>query len=175
MKAQAQVLMLFSVKIRSKAERFDIDRRLIQVDSPLAVLYSTSTMEHHHFDQCVMILSSDGNNIFQGEATCNPWSASLSHPTTRTNRYLAYVRRTKYFSSNTGLSTEDYKKVMTVLEQAILATDLASYFEKRDKFKIAADDGEIDWQVRFLLTSISITNNKIGQICIWHINKGRYH
>ena len=36
---------------------------------------------------------------------------------------------------------------MTVLEQAILATDLASYFEKRDKFKIAADEGEIDWQV----------------------------
>ena len=46
-----------------------------------------------------------------------------------------------------GLSTEDYKKVMTVLEQAILATDLASYFQKRDKFKMAADDGEIDWQV----------------------------
>ena len=37
--------------------------------------------------------------------------------------------------------------MMTVLEQAILATDLASYFEKRDKFKMAADDGEIDWQV----------------------------
>ena len=36
---------------------------------------------------------------------------------------------------------------MTVLEQAILATDLASYFEKRDKFRNAADDGEIDWQV----------------------------
>ncbi|CAG7720295.1 unnamed protein product [Allacma fusca] len=33
--------------------------------SPLAVLYSTSTMEHHHFDQCVMILSSEGNNLFQ--------------------------------------------------------------------------------------------------------------
>ena len=33
--------------------------------SPLAQLYSTSTMEHHHFDQCVMILNSDGNNIFQ--------------------------------------------------------------------------------------------------------------
>ena len=36
-----------------------------QSASPLAVLYSTSTMEHHHFDQCVMILSSEGNNIFQ--------------------------------------------------------------------------------------------------------------
>jgi len=36
-----------------------------KVESPLAILYSTSTMEHHHFDQCVMILNSEGNNIFQ--------------------------------------------------------------------------------------------------------------
>lgn len=36
-----------------------------KTDSPLAILYSTSTMEHHHFDQCVMILSQDSNNIFQ--------------------------------------------------------------------------------------------------------------
>lgn len=37
----------------------------LKTDSPLAILYSTSTMEHHHFDQCVMILNSEGNNIFQ--------------------------------------------------------------------------------------------------------------
>lgn len=36
-----------------------------KVMSPLAVLYSTSTMEHHHLDQCVMILSEDSNNILQ--------------------------------------------------------------------------------------------------------------
>lgn len=36
-----------------------------KTDSPLAILYSTSTMEHHHFDQCIMILNSEGNNIFQ--------------------------------------------------------------------------------------------------------------
>jgi len=81
-----------------------------KVDSPLAVLYSTATMEHHHFDQCVMILSSEGNNIFQ------------------------------------GLSTEEYRYVMKVVEQAILSTDLASYFEKRERFVSTADDGEIDWQ-----------------------------
>ena len=50
---------------------------------------------------------------------------------------------------------------MTVLEQAILATDLASYFEKRDKFRMAADEGEIDWQVmatfrHFLLLFIDL-------------------
>ncbi|GIY28839.1 dual 3',5'-cyclic-AMP and -GMP phosphodiesterase 11 [Caerostris darwini] len=32
-------------------------------NSPLAQLYSTSTMEHHHFDQCVMLLNSEGNQI----------------------------------------------------------------------------------------------------------------
>lgn len=36
-----------------------------KTDSPLAILYTTSTMEHHHFDQCIMILNSEGNNIFQ--------------------------------------------------------------------------------------------------------------
>ncbi|EFX88338.1 hypothetical protein DAPPUDRAFT_311486 [Daphnia pulex] len=36
-----------------------------KVMSPLAVLYSTSTMEHHHLDQCTMILSDDSNNILQ--------------------------------------------------------------------------------------------------------------
>ncbi|GIY26707.1 dual 3',5'-cyclic-AMP and -GMP phosphodiesterase 11 [Caerostris darwini] len=32
-------------------------------NSPLAQLYSTSTMEHHHFDQCIMLLNSEGNQI----------------------------------------------------------------------------------------------------------------
>lgn len=31
--------------------------------SQLSKLYSTSTMERHHFDQCVMILNQDGNNF----------------------------------------------------------------------------------------------------------------
>lgn len=34
-----------------------------RASSPLAQLYSTSTMEHHHFDQCLMILNSPGNQI----------------------------------------------------------------------------------------------------------------
>lgn len=36
---------------------------LHRASSPLAQLYSTSTMEHHHFDQCLMILNSPGNLI----------------------------------------------------------------------------------------------------------------
>ncbi|XP_015176353.1 PREDICTED: cGMP-specific 3',5'-cyclic phosphodiesterase isoform X2 [Polistes dominula] len=81
-----------------------------KTESPLAILYSTSTMEHHHFDQCVMILNSDSNNIFQ------------------------------------NLSMEDYRRVMKVVESAILSTDLAVYFKKKDRFMELVDEGEFDWQ-----------------------------
>ncbi|KAL4232240.1 hypothetical protein ACF0H5_009814 [Mactra antiquata] len=37
----------------------------VKVETPLAMLYSTSVMEHHHFDHSIMILNSEGNNIFQ--------------------------------------------------------------------------------------------------------------
>ncbi|XP_047136908.1 dual 3',5'-cyclic-AMP and -GMP phosphodiesterase 11A isoform X1 [Hydra vulgaris] len=36
----------------------------MKTDSPLVKLYSTSTLEHHHFNRAVMILNSEGNNIF---------------------------------------------------------------------------------------------------------------
>ncbi|XP_058118126.1 cGMP-specific 3',5'-cyclic phosphodiesterase [Anopheles ziemanni] len=81
-----------------------------KTDSPLAILYTTSTMEHHHFDQCVMILNSEGNNIFQ------------------------------------ALSPEDFRKVMKVVETAILSTDLAMYFKKRNQFLELIENGEFDWQ-----------------------------
>ncbi|XP_034937823.1 cGMP-specific 3',5'-cyclic phosphodiesterase-like isoform X2 [Chelonus insularis] len=81
-----------------------------KTESPLAILYSTSTMEHHHFDQCVMILNSDSNNIFQ------------------------------------TLSMEDYRRVMKVVESAILSTDLAVYFKKKNKFMELIEEGEFDWQ-----------------------------
>jgi hypothetical protein len=35
---------------------------------------------------------------------------------------------------------------MRVVEQAILATDLALYFKRKDQFLETANKGEIDWQ-----------------------------
>lgn len=64
-----------------------------RTSSPLAQLYSTSTMEHHHFDQCLMIINSPGNQILS------------------------------------NMSSEDYSRVIKVLEDAILSTDLAVYFK----------------------------------------------
>ncbi|XP_037950287.1 cGMP-specific 3',5'-cyclic phosphodiesterase [Teleopsis dalmanni] len=81
-----------------------------KTESPLAILYTTSTMEHHHFDQCVMILNSEGNNIFQ------------------------------------ALSPDDYRRVMKIVESAILSTDLAMYFKKRNSFLELVENGEFDWQ-----------------------------
>ena len=70
----------------------------IKTCSPLAQLYSTSVMERHHFDQCLMILNTQGNQILG------------------------------------SLSADEYRKVIHVLEEAILATDLAVYFNNRSLF-----------------------------------------
>lgn len=48
--------------------------------------------------------------------------------------------------STQALSPEDYRYVMNVVESAILSTDLAMYFKKRDKFLELIDNGEFDWQ-----------------------------
>lgn len=77
--------------------------------SPLAQLYSTSTMEHHHLDQCIMILNSPGNQILS------------------------------------NLTPEEYRRVILLLKEAIIATDLAKYFEKRDSFFNLVQSGQFDW------------------------------
>uniref|UniRef100_A0A8C5P6G5 Phosphodiesterase n=1 Tax=Leptobrachium leishanense TaxID=445787 RepID=A0A8C5P6G5_9ANUR len=67
-------------------------------EHPLAQLYCHSIMENHHFDQCLMILNSPGNQILG------------------------------------SLSVQDYKSVLRMIKQAILATDLALYIKRRSDF-----------------------------------------
>nr|XP_006817445.1 PREDICTED: probable 3',5'-cyclic phosphodiesterase pde-5-like [Saccoglossus kowalevskii] len=49
----------------------DLDHRgknnafMVNNSTPLAAVYSTSTMEHHHFNQTVTILQHEGHNIFR--------------------------------------------------------------------------------------------------------------
>ncbi|XP_041484110.1 probable 3',5'-cyclic phosphodiesterase pde-5 isoform X2 [Lytechinus variegatus] len=49
----------------------DLDHRgknnafMVNTASPLASVYSTSTMEHHHFNMTITILQNDGHNIFK--------------------------------------------------------------------------------------------------------------
>uniref|UniRef100_A0A1A9ZIV5 Phosphodiesterase n=1 Tax=Glossina pallidipes TaxID=7398 RepID=A0A1A9ZIV5_GLOPL len=97
----------------------------IKASSPLAQLYSTSTMEHHHFDQCLMILNSPGNQILA------------------------------------NLSSEDYCRVVRVLEDAILSTDLAVYLRKRGSFLQCVQEQPLNYwldeEPRALLRAMSMT------------------
>lgn len=45
-----------------------------------------------------------------------------------------------------ALSPEDYRRVMKIVEEAILSTDLATYFDKYKKFSYYIENGEFDWQ-----------------------------
>eukprot|EP00047_Mylnosiga_fluctuans_P009582 m.12131 g.12131 ORF g.12131 m.12131 type:complete len:1098 (-) comp2702_c0_seq1:101-3394(-) len=75
----------------------------------LSQLYTTSTMEHHHFDQCVMILNTAGNNILH------------------------------------GLSRDRFRSLISLVEQAILATDLAIHFKTRGNYRNLLDSGTFNW------------------------------
>lgn len=106
-------------------------------------------MEHHHFDQCIMILNSPGNQILS------------------------------------NLSSEDYSRVIRVLEDAILSTDLAVYFRKRGPFINLVDnrpssylqsaDAIAYWQKedsRSLLRAMSMTVCDLSAITKpWEIEK----
>ncbi|XP_034935984.1 dual 3',5'-cyclic-AMP and -GMP phosphodiesterase 11 isoform X2 [Chelonus insularis] len=111
----------------------------IKASSPLAQLYSTSTMEHHHFDQCLMILSSQGNQILS------------------------------------NLSPEEYSRVVKVLEDAILSTDLAVYFRKRGAFLAIARNRTYNWafsEHRELLRGMLMTVCDLAAITKpWEIEK----
>jgi len=81
----------------------------IKSSNNLARLYSTSTMEHHHFDQCLMLLSSNGNQLL------------------------------------TNVSKEEFKSVILLVEEAILATDLAIYFKNRGETFSLITNGSLSW------------------------------
>ena len=57
--------------------------------SPLAELYSTSTMEHHHFDQCIMILSTKVTPTLHN--TTPHYTAAPQHYTTLSCSILHYT------------------------------------------------------------------------------------
>ena len=46
---------------------------------------------------------------------------------------------------------------MGIVEMAILSTDLASYFEKRERFLNTANGGEFEWQVEEHVNKITLT------------------
>lgn len=70
LKARHRFSMLEAVGLFVACLCHDVDHRgktnsyMVKSASPLAAMYSTSTMEHHHFRHTVTILQQDGHNIF---------------------------------------------------------------------------------------------------------------
>ncbi|XP_051935294.1 cGMP-specific 3',5'-cyclic phosphodiesterase isoform X3 [Hippocampus zosterae] len=108
-------------------------------EHPLAQLYCHSTMEHHHFDQCLMILNSPGNQILS------------------------------------GLSLDEYKCTLKMIERAILSTDLALYIKRREEFFELTHNRQFVWETdhhRDLLRSMLMTACDISAITKpWPVQK----
>lgn len=81
-----------------------------------------------------MILNSEGNNIFQ---------VRIKVPSKQKRESRVFMANSFSFQA---LSPDDYRQVMKIVENAILSTDLAMYFKKKNRFRELVDDGEFDWQ-----------------------------
>ncbi|VDK17540.1 unnamed protein product [Anisakis simplex] len=79
------------------------------MSTPLAAVYSTSVMEHHHFNQTVTILQQDGHNILK------------------------------------SLSSEEYKRTLSLIKHCILATDLALFFPNKARLLKIVNENTLDW------------------------------
>ena len=101
------ILRLFFIVILGTNSNY-----LQATNSPLAKLYSSSTLERHHLNQALIILNLDGHRILD------------------------------------NLSPGEYSKILSVIEHAILATDLAVHFSHLGRLnKLAASGSEgIDWE-----------------------------
>ncbi|XP_036892181.1 cGMP-specific 3',5'-cyclic phosphodiesterase isoform X2 [Sturnira hondurensis] len=62
-----EVLALLIAALSHDLDHRGVNNSYIQrSEHPLAQLYCHSTLEHHHFDQCLMVLNSPGNQILGG-------------------------------------------------------------------------------------------------------------
>uniref|UniRef100_A0A3Q1H5B7 Phosphodiesterase n=1 Tax=Anabas testudineus TaxID=64144 RepID=A0A3Q1H5B7_ANATE len=135
-----EVLALMIATLSHDLDHRGVNNSYIQrSDHPLAQLYCHSTMEHHHFDQCLMILNSPANQILS------------------------------------GLSLDEYKTTLKMIERAILATDLALYMKRRGEFFELTKNNQFVWedeQHKDLLRSMLMTACDISAITKpWPVQK----
>ena len=102
-------------------------------DSPLAQLYGTSTMEHHHFDQSLMLLMSEGNN-FLANIPVEDFSTIVSlleHCILSTDLALYMKKRDGFFAAVKDKSFgkehnwhKDTKKMRLLTSMLMTASDI---------------------------------------------------
>lgn len=92
----------------------DLDHRgktnqfLINSKAPLAAMYSTSVLEHHHFNQTVAILQQDGHNILKNltPAEYKQVLGNIKHCILATDLALFFPNMAKLKTSVTECSFE---------------------------------------------------------------------
>ncbi|XP_074647468.1 dual 3',5'-cyclic-AMP and -GMP phosphodiesterase 11-like [Tubulanus polymorphus] len=90
----------------------------IKIMHPLAQLYSTSVLEHHHFDQCIMILSTKGNEILLNlcQSQYEVVIKILEHAILATDLALYFRYRGEFFnlvdSGQIEMQREDHRDLL---------------------------------------------------------------
>ncbi|XP_071540575.1 probable 3',5'-cyclic phosphodiesterase pde-5 isoform X3 [Panulirus ornatus] len=114
----------------------DLDHRgknnkfMLESESPLAAIYTTSTLEHHHFNQTVTILQQEGHNIF-GKLTSAEYKqvlGNIKHCILATDLAMFFPNKAKlntYISENTfDWDNPDHRLLIEAI--AMTACDLCA-------------------------------------------------
>ena len=109
----------------------DLDHRgfnnkfMIDIGSPLAAVYSTSTMENHHFTMGVSILQRVRRQL-----------NSLFLP-------FFFQEQNNIFAN---LHSDEYQKVLDTMKKCILATDLALFFPNKARLANIVKENSFEWE-----------------------------
>ncbi|KAB0792388.1 hypothetical protein PPYR_14347 [Photinus pyralis] len=114
----------------------DLDHRgknnkfMLDTEAPLAAIYSTSTMEHHHFNQTVTILQQEGHNIFSklSSAEYKQVLSLIKHCILATDLALFFPNRTKLAKlvHDDAFSWSNHEHRMMVQALSMTASDLCA-------------------------------------------------
>lgn len=123
---------------------------MLDSESPLAAIYSTSTMEHHHFNQTVTILQQVSH---------------LLHQFHELNNYFLILHRQEGHNIFAKLNSNEYKQVLGLIKHCILATDLALFFPNKAKLSMLMEEEKFSWSIlehRMLMQAISMTASDLS-------------
>lgn len=126
---------------------------MLDTESPLAAIYSTSTMEHHHFNQTVTILQQVC--IFNHPFEDLMWENDA-------HLILVLQEGHNIFGK---LSSSEYKQVLSLVKHCILATDLALFFPNKAKLINLVEEEKFSWSIlehRMLIQAIAMTASDLS-------------
>jgi len=117
----------------------DLDHRgktnafMVKSASPLAAIYTTSVMEHHHFNQTVSILQQDNHNIFK-ELSSDEYKTVLRYIkdcilATDLALFFGNKAKLKEWQENTEFDWHNTEHRHAVMYHSMTAADLCSMYK----------------------------------------------